>query len=154
MPIQKKKPTSGNKAPKNKFTSETAKIAGAKGGRKRMSKEEKALALSSRTQFKLCLAKYANHTLDDIKKLLAQAKLPIIEMAVLRHLQEAFTNGSMDRIDWTANHIMGKPKEVQHHRIESTLETTGIDLKKLNSEQLEQLAKIVEAAEASDKKES
>lgn len=122
--------------------------AAAKGyGRPKMTDEQKALALTTRTQFKMLLSQYSALTFAEVKKHLKEKKLPAIDMAVLKHMEQMIDAGSMDRVDWTANHIMGKPKEISHVKVEGGLQNT-IDLKKLSKEDLIAYKALVEKSKA------
>jgi hypothetical protein len=140
----------GNPNPKNQF--QKGNTISKLGGRPTLTPEQKALRLTTRTQFKTLLAEYSALTLDEIRELIKEAKLPIIDMAVLKHLQESFTNGSMERIDWTTNHIMGKPKETTNLHLSGGVQSSdAIDVKKLSKEDLLALKEIHERSKEKTK---
>jgi len=115
-------------------------------GRPKLTKEQLAMQLTTRTQFKALIAQYSVYNLAEIKVFLKEKKLPAIDMAVLKHLEHMIEAGSMDRVDWTANHILGKEKETTNINVSGTMENTEIiDLKKLSKEQLLALKEIAEA---------
>ena len=114
-------------------------------GRPKMTEEQRAFSLKTRTQFKLLLSKYSSLTLKEIEKEIEKKTLPVLDIAVLRHLKEMATSGSMDRVDWTANHILGKEKETTNINLTGGLENTDmIDVKKLSKEELLALKEISE----------
>lgn len=139
---KKKQPNKRNKTTFKKGDNTMQKL---KAGRKAMTPEEKALALASRTQFKLLLAKYASWDIDQVEKALEERILPVLELGLLKHLKELMTNGSMDRVDWTLNHMLGKPKETSHVKIES-VGGDEIDTSKLSKQELLALKAMKEKA--------
>jgi len=121
-------------------------------GRPPMSPEQKALALTTRTQFKNLLCQYMTLTKKEITALL-KTDLPVIDIAVLRHLKEMHTTGSMDRIDWTSDHVMGKPQQTTNINLNNGASDTNlVDLKKLPKEKLVALSAILGDLENGDKK--
>ena len=119
--------------------------AGTGYGRPTMTPEQKALALASRTQFKTVLTQYSTLTLREIKKLLKSANVPVLELAVLRHLKELAENGSMDRADWTLDHMLGKVNTTTNLNLSGGLDNTNaINLKDCTKEELLLLKKLAE----------
>jgi len=145
-----KKPQTAKQLARNKKLSEVTPFK--KGnqlavghGRPKMSAEQKALALKTRTQFKEILSAYSALTLPEIKVHLIEKLLPAIDMAVLKHLEQMIESGSMERVDWMADHIMGaKPKQSEV----IVTARKDVDLKKVSPEQLEQLKKIAASNES------
>ena len=115
-------------------------------GRPKLTPEQKAMCLSSRTQFKLLLSQYSALTLDEIKKHIKEKKLPVLDMAVLKHLQEMVESGSMQRVDWLADHVLGKAKEVSHVKVSGGM-GSSIDLKSLSKEDLVLLKNLIEKSD-------
>ena len=88
-------------------------------------------------QFKNMLNKYSGWTLKEIKKALKEQKLPVFDMAMLKHLEIATEEGDIGRADWTLNHIFGKEKDIRHVNLTGGLENTNaVDLKTLTPAQL------------------
>jgi len=113
-------------------------------GRPKMSDAQKLMSIKSRTMFKELLAQYMTLTLPEIKVILAAKELPAIDMAVVKHLEQMIETGSMERVDWMADHIMGaKPKQSEV----TITAKRGIDTKKLSDAELEQLKVIAEKSE-------
>lgn len=118
-------------------------------GRPPMTPEEKALALGSRTDFKTILSKYMTWTMKEVEELLDDAErigdYPMIDVAVLRHYLHMAKFGDLERMDWSADHILGAiPKQTEV----TVTARKEVDLKKMSPEQLEQLEKIAEANES------
>jgi hypothetical protein len=110
-------------------------------GRPSLSSEEKALRLTTRTQFKTLMSKYASWTPIEVKNHLENCKdLSIMDMAVLKHLELMNDQGSAERMDWVLDHITGmRPKQS-----EVTVNSNKtLNLSKLNKEQLAQLKTMV-----------
>jgi len=106
-------------------------------GRPKMSATQKELSITTRTKFKTILQEYSALTLEQIKKHLDDQKLPVIDLAVLRNLEYAVEAGSMDRIDWTLNHMLGKQKEEQNINLRGTVESTSkLDIDSHSKEEL------------------
>lgn len=114
-------------------------------GRPAMTPEQKALAISNRTELKILMTKYMTLTPGEIEELLRQNNLPVIDIAILRNLQKMHEDGSMDRADWMLDHIMGK----QAAKVE-VKNTTPVDLSKLSTEELEHLKSIALKMENND----
>lgn len=115
------------------------------GGRPRMTKEQKALALSTRTQVKIVMTEYLTLTVQEINDLLDAAELPIIDMMILKALRNGYTSDQMVTTDWILDHVMGK----QATKVE-VKNTTGVDLSKLSTKEIENLKAIAEKAGSSD----
>lgn len=150
---EEKKPTTKELERNQKFTEAGAPSRFQKGnqlakgnGRPPMTAEQKAMALQTRTDFKNILTKYMTLSLDEMETLIEEEgrTLPVIDVAILRHYIKMQEHGDLERMDWSADHIMGaKPKQ-------SEVIVTArkeVDLKKMSPEQLEQLEKIAEANE-------
>lgn len=114
-------------------------------GRTPMTPEQKALALSNRTELKNVMVKYMALSAEEVKQLLKENTLPVIDIAILRNLQRMHQEGSMERADWILDHIMGsRAKKVE------VKNTSPINLKNLSKEQLKNLKEIIEAQENND----
>ena len=114
-------------------------------GRPRLTPEEKALSIATRKEFQMLLSKYSTWTLQEVENQLQKNKdLPILDMAVLRHLKNMNEVGSMERVDWTLDHIMGsRPKE-------STININSgqtLDLRSLSPEKLEMVRQLLNGEE-------
>lgn len=117
-------------------------------GRPPMTELEKARALTTRTQLKIVMTKYASWTEAELDAALEARTLPIIDIAILTTIRNATGTGSQAQIDWVLDHIMGKPAEEKNINLRGGLDNTSkIDLKKLNKEQLLQLQKMIEESE-------
>lgn len=115
------------------------------GGRKPMTPEQKALALTTRVELKNVMVKYLALNPDEIDELLIENNLPVIDIAILRNLKKMHEEGSMDRADWILDHVMGK----QATKVE-VKNTTPVDLSKLSTEELEHLKSIALKMENND----
>lgn len=133
----------GNPNPKNQF--QKGNKAGVGHGRPSLTEEEKKLSIATRTEFKTVLMKYSSWTREEIKNALESKSLPIMHEIILKHLLEGLESGSMQRVDWTLDHIMGKPKEVSHVKVHAVTENQ-IDPRKLSKEDLLALKEIHEKA--------
>lgn len=117
-------------------------------GRPKLTKEQKAMSLKTRTDFKELLNKYLQLDLNQIQELLDERKLPALDMMVLQNLKNAINSGESTKVDWALNHVVGKEKEVTNINLQGSMENTNsIDLKKLSKEQLLSLKEIAEASE-------
>lgn len=143
---KKKKAKRKNPNPKSKMVKGNTLSVGH--GRPKMTEQEKALSLSNRTQFKILINKYMGWSKEKIAESLSDSKLPIIDIAVLRCLKEAAESGSMERIDWAVNHVLGKEKEKTHLHVSGNVDNTStIDLKKLSKPELLALKAMAEKNE-------
>ena len=111
-------------------------------GRPKMTAEQKAMALTTRTQLKNVMIQYAAMPLKEIKKLLKKAELPAMDMALLKNIEIALESGTSERIDWINNHTMGKPKEVSHINLKSDSTTTH-DLKNISKEEIKSYERFI-----------
>lgn len=141
--IKAKTKAKSKSKPKNMFKKGNTASKGF--GRPRMTPEQKALAMTSRTKFKTLLALYMTWTEADIEQALENNNLPILDMAVLKHLQAMKQGGSMDRVDWSLDHLLGKPVQAQKLTIENE-SSSPFDLSKLTDDELLQLKAIQEKA--------
>lgn len=109
-------------------------------GRPAMTEDQKALALTSRTELKNVMVKYMSLSPEEVEELLEENKLPVIDIAILRNLKKMHEDGSMDRADWILDHIMGsRAKKVE------VKNTSPINLKNLSKQQLKNLKDIIES---------
>jgi hypothetical protein len=110
-------------------------------GRPSLSSEEKALRLTTRTQFKNLMSKYASWTPEEVRAHLENCKdLSIMDMAVLKHLELMNDQGSSERMDWVLDHITGsRPKQSEV----TVNQGKTLNLSKLTPEQLVQLKEMV-----------
>lgn len=112
------------------------------GGRPKLTPEQKALAISTRTQLSALIMNYMSFTLDEVETELKRRDLPAIDIAILRNLKKMHEDGSMERADWLLDHLMGgRAQKVE------VKNTSPINLKNLNQKQLEDLKAIIEAQE-------
>jgi len=115
-------------------------------GRPTLTKEQKALRLTTRTQITTLISQYSALSLKEIKALLVQEDLPVIDIAILKSMSIGAKDGSMTRADWILDHIAGKPVETKNVNINSS---ENIDLKKLSKKQLLALKEMWETHDAS-----
>lgn len=120
-------------------------------GRPRLTPEQKALRLKSRTHVKNLLHQYSSLTIAEIDRHLREKKLPIIDMALLKHLKKTYTAGDNSGVDWHLDHMFGKVREEKTLRLEGNLDTGPTNLKKLSDEELETLEKLAAKAEEPEK---
>lgn len=112
------------------------------GGRTPMTPEQKALAIKTRENVSELLNKYITLSLVEVKELLAEQKLPIIDLVFLKNLEKALEDGSMERMDWILNHMMGTlAKQINIKNV------SPINLKNLSSDQLKTMREIIQAQE-------
>jgi len=141
MPVKKKHPGvqfgPGNQAAKGH-------------GRPPMRAEEKGLALANRTHIKRIMNEYLSWTIEEIEDHLETAKLPIIDMAILKALKNGFNSGSLSTIDWCFDHVLGKESVKTDINLNGNIDT-GIDLKKLPMEDLLKLKEIAQRANDKNK---
>lgn len=113
-------------------------------GRPKMTDKQKALALTTRTQFKELLTKYMTLTLSEIEELLEAAELPIIDLTVLKHLRVGLETASSERMDWSIDHIMGlRPTKSQLELSGGLANKNKLDISKLTTEELKVLKKAL-----------
>ncbi len=119
-------------------------------GRPSLTPAQRKLSLATRTQFKVLIQSYMVLTPKEIEEKLEEGNLPVIDITVLRHLKDMSKHGSMERTDWTIDHVMGtRPKESKV----TVTANRGIDLSKLSKEQMDQIEKIAITAEIADEPE-
>lgn len=111
-------------------------------GRPPMTAAQKALALENRTELKNVMSKYMTLTAEEIELTLEDKSLAVIDIAILKHLQDMVKHGSMERMDWIVDHIMGS----RATKVEVKA-TSGIDLSKLSEEELLNLQNIAEKSQ-------
>lgn len=127
---------------------EKGNTAAAGHGRPRMTPEEKQVALMTRTRFKTILNRFMDLTLDQISEELKNPNRTVLEISVLKHLDEMHRNGSMDRVDWSLDHIAGpKTKKSELKLSGGVQQTQKVDLSKLSDEELLALKNIAEKTE-------
>lgn len=126
---------------KNQFKKGHKKSVGF--GRPKMSKEEKALAIQTRTEWKKILNRYLTLSKEELKEIKKDPKLPILDSMVITSLMNTDSEGTQSRIDWFLNHVLGKEIEESTLNLNANVDTTTtIDLSKLSKEELLNLEKI------------
>lgn len=145
MAKKKKKCTKRN----SKGLFEKGNKASVGNGRPKMTPEQKQVAMMTRTRFKTILNQFMDLTLAEIKKELKNENRTILELSVLKHLKAMHENGSMDRVDWSLDHIAGpRPKKSEVKVSGEMQQTNKLDLSKLSPEELLALKKMVEKGES------
>jgi len=127
--------------PKNDGRFKKGNKLGVGHGRPSLSAEEKALRLTTRTQFKTLMSKYASWTPEEVNAHIENCKnLSIMDMAVLKHLSLMNEQGSSERMDWVLDHITGmRPKQSEV----TVNQGKTLNLSKLTKEQLTQIKQMV-----------
>lgn len=112
-------------------------------GRPSMTPEQKQVAMMTRTKFKTILNQFMDLTLGQISEELKNPNRTVLEISVLKHLDEMHRNGSMDRVDWSLDHIAGaKPKKSEMKLTGNMQQTKKIDLSSCTTEELKLLRKL------------
>lgn len=115
-------------------------------GRPKMSAEQKALALTTRTQFKTVMSKYLTMTKDQVESMLKDPDLPAIDIMILKSIQTNINAPGQNQIDWFANHIYGKLAEKHEHKFSGNVQQ-DVDLSKLSDKEIENLYKLSKKCE-------
>lgn len=108
-------------------------------GRPKMTAEQHLLKVTTRTEVSGIMAKYLTLSAEEVNTHLEDDSLPILDLAILKNLKLMREGGSLERMDWMMDHIMGK----QATKVEVKA-TAGIDLDSLTVEELENLRLISE----------
>lgn len=116
-------------------------------GRPKMSEEQKALALSTRTELKALMSKYMTYDLEQVLEALDDPKLPLIDKGILRNLLKAGEHGDLERMDWMTNHIYGKQAE----KVDIKQSNHNINVRNLSTEDLLTLKEIAERSKKNGK---
>ena len=133
MTTTKKKAT--KRKTKNQFTKGNTASKGF--GRPKMTEEEKELSLQTRTQFKNIINKYMIHNKAELRKIYRAAKTPALDCMIIKSILNALEKGDQSMINWFANHVLGKEKEVAHvHLSGGTENNTSINVNDLTKEEL------------------
>ena len=115
-------------------------------GRPKMTPEQKALALSTRTDLKNLMAKYLSYTKEQLEQEIENPDLPMIDIGIMRNILKAGEQGDLERMDWMTNHIYGK----EASKIDIKQQNTGqIDIKKVSDSDLIKLKEIAEKTNGS-----
>lgn len=114
-------------------------------GRPPMTEAEKELSLQTRTQFKNIINKYMIHNKAELRKIYRSAKTPALDCMIIKSILNALEKGDQTMINWFANHVLGKEKETTHiHHTGQMENTSSIDLKNLDTEDLLKLKELAE----------
>ncbi len=118
-------------------------------GRPKMTDEEKALSLKTRTQFKNILNRYITLPKAELNKLYRAANTPALDKMVIKSILKSMEGGDQVQINWFVNHILGKEREQTNINLTGSMENTNsIDLKKLSKEELLSLKAMAEKTQS------
>jgi len=111
-------------------------------GRRALTPEQRALKSGNRGHVSVIMNIYLTMTPKEVDKELENGSLPVLDVAILRHLKIMHENGDCERMDWILNHVFGK-KATQ---IEvKTL--SHINIKRLSIHELRNLREIAGKSE-------
>lgn len=114
-------------------------------GRPRVPEYVKSARKLTQVKFAEVLYKYINATFEDLKEVIENPKTPSLDLIVVKVLTEAIKHGDEKRLNFILERMIGKVKEVREHHHRGI--STAVNLKKLDDDQLRQLAEIVKKGE-------
>lgn len=141
MAIEKTKVKQPSK--KNKTSFKKGHKGHTGGGRPKLTAAQKELSLKTRTDFKNIINKYLMLNLPQIRELLHDEELPVLDMMVLKNLELTYKMGSPNNIDWHIDHVVGKPKVESTLHLQGNLAPVSVDPKKMTKKQLEDMKKLM-----------
>ena len=116
-------------------------------GRPRVSPEQKKLTRLTKTRFNTAVRKYLHLNKAELKKVALDKDTPALDLMIISVMNKAITAGDEKRLNWFLEQLFGKLKEKTEIKVSGKLDTNAIDVKKLSTEELQNLLELVKKCE-------